>query len=106
MPGVVLEFLDVSRAHLHCKVLKDNVYIEAPKELGLDPSQCVWLKKCWFGTRDAGASFRVRCALRLRSEQLFTRSALFVRIPKQDTTAVVRCARRRLRGALGAEVDP
>ena len=24
----------------HCKVLRDNVYIEAPKELGLDPSQC------------------------------------------------------------------
>ena len=57
MPGMVLQCLDVWRAHAHCKVLRDNVYMEGPKELGLDTSQCWRLKRCWCGTRDAGQAF-------------------------------------------------
>ena len=57
LAGVVLQFLDISRAHPHCTALRENMYIEAPKELGLDPSQCLRLKKCWYGTRDAGQAF-------------------------------------------------
>ena len=57
MPGMVLRSLAVSRAHPHCKVLRDNVYIEAPRELGLDPSKCLRLKRCLHGTRDAGQVF-------------------------------------------------
>ena len=57
MPGVVLQLLDVSRAHPHCTGLRENIYIEAPKELGLDPTQCPRLNKCWYGTRDAGQAF-------------------------------------------------
>ena len=32
MPEVVLQLLNVSRPHFHCKMLSYNVYIEAPKE--------------------------------------------------------------------------
>ena len=30
---------------------------QAPVELGLDPSQCLRLKRCWYGRRDAGQAF-------------------------------------------------
>ena len=52
--GVVPQFLDVSRVHPHCKLLTDNVSLEA---LGLDPSQCLRLKRCWNGTRNRGQAF-------------------------------------------------
>jgi hypothetical protein len=54
---LVMQFLDISRAHPHCKVLRDNVYIEAPKEMNLPEGMCLLLKKCWYGTRDAGQAF-------------------------------------------------
>ena len=57
MPGLVLQFLDVSRAHPHAKVLRDNIYIEPPAELGLPRDQCILLHRCWYGTRDAGQGF-------------------------------------------------
>ena len=52
---VVPQFLDLAQAHR--KVLRDNVYIEAPKELGLGPSQCLRHQRCWNGTRHAGQAF-------------------------------------------------
>ena len=30
---------------------------EASKAFGLDPSQCLRLKRCWYGTCDAGHAF-------------------------------------------------
>ena len=36
---------------------RENVHMEGPKERGLDPSQCLRLNKCWYGTRDAGQAF-------------------------------------------------
>ena len=68
MPEVVLQFLDVSRAPPHCKVLRDNVYMGAPKERGVDHySAC--------DSRDGLGHVT------------------------QDTTVVVLCARRPLRGS-------
>ena len=55
MCGVVPQILDVPRALSHCKVL--NVYIQAPCAHGLDLPQCLRLKRCWCGTRDAGQAF-------------------------------------------------
>ena len=62
MPEEVLQFLNLSRPHLGCKMLSNNVYIEAPKELRLDQSQCLRLEICWHGTRGAGkaSDFAVR----------------------------------------------
>ena len=57
MLGVVIQLLDAPRAHPHCKVRRYNVYIEAPKDLGLDPSQCLRFKRCSCVTRDAGQAF-------------------------------------------------
>ena len=56
---VVIQLLDAPRAHPHCKVHRYNVYIEAPKDLGLDPSQCLRLKRCSYVTRDEGQAFVV-----------------------------------------------
>ena len=53
----MLQFLDVSRAHPHAKVLRDNIYIEPPAELVLPRDQCILLHRCWYGTRDAGQGF-------------------------------------------------
>ena len=57
-----MEFLDISRAHPHCLPLRDNVYIEAPKELGLTQAQCILLKRAWYGTRDVGQAFEFAVA--------------------------------------------
>ena len=57
MRGVVPRFLDVTRAHPCCAVPRDNLKVEATKEPGLDLSQCLRLKRCWCGTRDAGQAF-------------------------------------------------
>ena len=54
---LVMQFIDISRAHPHAEALRDNLYIEAPPELGLDRDQCLLLKKCWYGTRDAPQAF-------------------------------------------------
>ena len=32
---ILLQFLDISKAHLHCPVLRDNVYVRLPKEFGI-----------------------------------------------------------------------
>ena len=97
MLGLVPQLLDVSRAHTQCKVLRDNVYIERPKELGLDSTLLAPPEMLARNTRRR-TSLRVRCPRRLRSEQHLTRSVIAVRPPTQDTTVVVLGARRRLRG--------
>ena len=33
------------------------MYTEAPAKFGLDPSQCLRLKRCSYGTRDEGQAF-------------------------------------------------
>ena len=57
---LVMSFLDISRAHPHADVLRDNIYIAAPKEMGLAEDQCLLLRKCWYGTRDAGQGFEFK----------------------------------------------
>ena len=54
---LVLQFLDVSRAHMHCDVLRDDFYVEAPAEWGLPADSCLLVRKCWYGMRDAGQAF-------------------------------------------------
>ena len=54
---LVLQFLDVSRAHPHCDVLRDDFYVEAPAEWGAPADTCLLVRKCWYGMRDAGQAF-------------------------------------------------
>ena len=75
-------------------MLSDSLNIEASKELGLDPSSCWPLERCWHVTRDAGEASEI--AVR-GSEQLLTRNVFTVRLQTQDATVVVLGARRRLR---------
>ena len=53
----VLQFLDISRAHPHCLPLRNNIYTEAPRELGLSKDFCLLLQRSWYGTRDASQAF-------------------------------------------------
>ena len=53
----VVQFLDISRAHPHSKPLRDNIYIQGPKELGLAADECLLLLRSWYGTRDASQAF-------------------------------------------------
>ena len=57
--GLVLQFVDVSRALPYVKVLRGNSYTEPPAELGLPSDMCVLLHRYWHGTRDAGQGFEV-----------------------------------------------
>ena len=54
---LVMQFLDVSRAHPHCDALRDSFYIEAPPEFGLAAGMCLLVLKAWYGMRDAGQAF-------------------------------------------------
>eukprot|EP00971_Amphidinium_carterae_P251697 4996816-Amphidinium_carterae.1 len=53
-------FLDITRAHPHCKVSRE-LYVELPYE---DPASangdsCAKLERCLYGTRDAGRAFEL-----------------------------------------------
>ena len=54
----VLRFLDVSRAHLHCK-MRRRVFVRLPPEAthGGDETKCGLLNNCLYGLRDAGQNF-------------------------------------------------
>ena len=98
----VLQFSDISRTHPHCKVLRDNVHIEAPKELGLDPSQCLRLGDAGMGhvTQDKPLSSLCETT----SESTFSHMER-TRRASTDTrhTVVALCARRRLRTLSGPD---
>ena len=49
-----LGFLDITKAYFHAKPQRD-VYVRVPKELGLPAGTLGRLKRCCYGTRDAGA---------------------------------------------------
>ena len=51
------QFLDISRACPHCDALRDNVYIRAPPELGLEAGMCLRLKRSGHVTGDAPQAF-------------------------------------------------
>jgi hypothetical protein len=54
----VLRFLDISRAHPHCRIRR-LVYIKLPEEdpRSADPMLCGRLNMALYGTRDAGQNF-------------------------------------------------
>ena len=54
---LIMQFIDISRAHPHVVVSRDNVYTEAPPELQLPPHMCLWTRKNWYGMRDANQGF-------------------------------------------------
>ena len=54
IPGKLLQFLDVSRAHDHCKVLRDDVYMELRRNLSWTRHSACDSRD---GTRDAGQAF-------------------------------------------------
>ena len=83
----VLQFLDISRAHPHCKVLRDNIYVEAPKELDLPSDACLLLKRCLYGTRDAPQAFEFK--VKECMEALGLKQATF-------SPCIYVCERRRL----------
>ena len=49
-----LHFLDVNKAHVNC-IPKRSMYIKLPPEMGLGKGTVGRLKRCIYGTRDAGA---------------------------------------------------
>ena len=53
---LVFVFIDISRAHPHCDVLRD-IYMELPKEAGYTRDFVAHLQKCLYGARDAGQAF-------------------------------------------------
>ena len=54
---LVMQFLDVSRAHPHCQALRSDFYIDAPEEMELPAGTCLLVKRSWYGMRDAGQAF-------------------------------------------------
>ena len=54
----MLRFLDISRAHPHCRIRR-LVYIKLPEEdpRSADPTLCGRLNMALYGTRDAGQNF-------------------------------------------------
>ena len=56
-PGIeedrVLSFLDISRAHPHCDALRENLYVDLPREAGCPEGYCALLKKSLYGLRAA-----------------------------------------------------
>ena len=57
-----LIFLDISRAHSHCDVLREDLYVQLPPEAGYGPEYCALFRKFLYGLRDAnqGFEFKVR----------------------------------------------
>ena len=54
---LVLQFLDVSRAHPHAETLRDDFYVEAVPEMGFTEDTCLLARRSWCGMRDAGQAF-------------------------------------------------
>ena len=50
----VLSFVDIKKAYFNGRP-KRNVHLAFPKELGIPENFCAHLKRCVYGTRDAGA---------------------------------------------------
>eukprot|EP00971_Amphidinium_carterae_P180882 3588138-Amphidinium_carterae.1 len=59
-PVKTLLFIDITRAHPHCHVQRE-LYIALPREdpASADGKSCGRLKRCLYGTRDAGRSFEL-----------------------------------------------
>ena len=95
MPVVVLQFMDVSRPHPICNVPRENVYIEALEELGLDPSQSLRLKRCWYRTCDARQAFEFAVSNDLEVNN-FSQRAYSPCVYRHKTH--LHCTRPRLRG--------
>ena len=53
----VLMFLDVSRAHPHCPVLRENLYVKLPPEAKAASDECGLLLKCLYGLKDANQAY-------------------------------------------------
>ena len=50
---LVLQFLNVSRAHPHAEVLRDDFYVETVPEMGPLEDTCLLARRGWYGMRDA-----------------------------------------------------
>ena len=59
---LVLQFLEVSRAHPHAEVLRDDFYVETVPEMEVPEDTCLLARRGWYGMRDAGQAFE--CAVR------------------------------------------
>jgi len=57
----VLVFIDISRAHPNCKVLR-KIYTELPPEAGYNKDWVAFLVMCLYGLRDAAQAFELRTA--------------------------------------------
>jgi hypothetical protein len=57
---IVMQFLDISKAHPHCPMLRQNVYVRLPKEFGISAGMCALLIMCLYGLRDAPKAFEFR----------------------------------------------
>ena len=60
-PNLKLGFLDVTKAYFHASPTR-SVYVRVPKRTGLPPGIYGKLKRCCYGTRDAGALWEECCA--------------------------------------------
>ena len=47
-----LMFLDISKAYLHAEVLRDDIFVDLPKEMRM-PGMCGRLRRALYGTREA-----------------------------------------------------
>ena len=54
---LILQFLDVSRAYPHAKVLRVDFHVETVQEMGLPEDTCLLARRGWYGMRDAGQAF-------------------------------------------------
>ena len=56
---IIVMFLDTSEAHPHCKVRRDDLFVNLPAEAGIADDECGLLKMCLYGLRDANQSLRL-----------------------------------------------
>ena len=68
---IVLSFVDIRKAYFN-GVPKRNVHLAFPKELGIPDNLVAHLKRCVYGTRDAGAIWE-ECYAGALVEMGFTR---------------------------------
>ena len=57
---LVMQFLDISKAHPHCPALRKNIYVRLPGDFGLSAGMCTLLMMCLYGLRDAPKAFEFR----------------------------------------------
>ena len=53
-----LMFIDISKAYLHADVIRDDIYVDLPLEMGI-PHKCGRLRKALYGTREAAKCWEV-----------------------------------------------